>query len=210
MASALGATLTEEAFFRQHVPVTLRRAVTRAVLGGCVKAYQEAQERDKDFLVDAIPHLRRLRVEPALAKLILPKGFSSEIRRTPSSSYTQISTDRVVITAVTRADDVRWVEPYRYRETLARGPQLDMFEEGREIVDSSRKLYALLIYGGPHSARLPTLARFVFPDPTGNILSDGVNLLVEHAEIVASYTEVLDRAEGAKPTLRKTKGEEEN
>jgi hypothetical protein len=195
--------MNEEDYFRNFVPESLRKRFVRAVLDGCTSAYDDAQQRDKDFFVDAVPALRRLAVEPILSKLVLPNGFESEIIRTPSTNYTQISSDKIVITAVTRAEEVNFVEPYRYRETLARGRQRSFaFARDYEDQDNSHKLYALLVYGGPHSQRIPTVARFVFPNPQGDIISDGINLISDYANIVDSYRDGFDAGKGAEPSLR--------
>jgi hypothetical protein len=203
---------SEAEFFRAHVPVAFRRRLLTVVFDGCGAAFRQARARDEDFFVDAVPQLRRLEVEPALSKLILPRGWVSEVIRTPSTNYTQLSSDKVVITAVTRADEVTYVEPYRYRATLARSRQIVMsFVEGvRPEPQVGDKLYALLVYGGPHKAPLPSIARIVFPDENGSIQTDDVNLMLDHDDVCRRYRDTQKRtAANVDPVLRKKPGSQE-
>jgi hypothetical protein len=193
---------TEAEYFREYVPLKLRRDILRVVVAGCLSAFHQSKARDRDFFHDAVPALRRLEVEPGLSKLILPRGFDSTVIRTPSTNYTQISSPRVVLTAVTRDEPVAFVKPYRYRETLARSRQVLMFEPA-EPPATDAKLFGLLVYGGPHKAPLPTLAEIVFPDPNGAIVSDGLDLIAEHPEILAQYAPTSEEAARAEPKLRK-------
>ena len=200
---------TEEEFFRRHVPKAFLRAIVRAISQGCIAAYEDASERDPDFFLDAIPAFRRLKVEPILSKMLLPAGFESEIVRTPSSHYTMISSDKIVVTAVSRSKSVKFVKPYKYRSTLARGPQESFFFVKDALPkDSANKLFALLVYGGRHSERIPTEARFVFPTVSGHIKSDGINLCLEYSDIFDSYRDVSEPGNGAEPSLKEEKKEE--
>ena len=200
---------TEEEFFRKHVPEAFLRALARAIAEGCIAAYDEASARDPEFFLDAVPSARRLKVEPILSKMLLPAGFESEIVRTPSSHYTMISADEIVITAVSRSKSVKSVRPYRYRGTLARRRQEAFFFAKDDLPkNQASRLYALLVYGGRHRERIPTEARFVFPTVTGTIESDGINLRLEYADIFDSYKDVSEPGSGAEPSLKKEKKEE--
>ncbi len=130
-------------------------------------------------------------VEPALSQLILPRGWTAEVIRTPSSNYTQLSSDKVVITAVTPRRGGHSCRAVPLQEDASAGrvsSSCRFLEETRPEPDASDKLYALLVYGGPHKAPLPTIASVVFPDERGNILTDDVNLILDHDDVVRRYT----------------------
>lgn len=191
-------------FFRNNVPLALRKALLRAVFEGCSKAHHQAKARDGDFFLDAIPSFRRLEVESRLSKLLLPTGFKSEIFPTTSTHYTQIYSDTIVLTAVTRAKKVAgYVEPSLYRKTLARSSQLSLFRQDAEPEpDTGAKLYGLLVYGGAHKYVFPTIAEILFPTPSGHIVDDGVNLIAEHNDVVMRYAPPTE-FQPAQPRLRK-------
>lgn len=201
---------SEAQLFREWVPKSLMRRLLLAVFEGCSSAFTQAIARDKDFFLDAIPALRRLSVEPSLSKLVLPQGFVSEVVKTPSTHYTLIYSPKVVITAVTRSERVKWVEPYRYRETFARSRQLPLrFPGVAEPESSDGKLFALLVYGGIHKEEFPTLARIEFPLPCGQFEADGVDLIAEFQDVVRMFKPETGDQRKAQPKLRKVRKSEQ-
>jgi hypothetical protein len=179
---------TESDVFNSAVPRRLQIGLLRAVIDGCRAAHDEAKRVAKEWFHDAIPPLRRLKVEPLIHGLVLPKGFTSSVRRTPSSHYTKIESDIVVVTGVTRSFHRSWVRPDPYRRTLARDAQ--MFLRGLEREDTNSygsRLFALLMYGGTHKERMPTLASIVFPTRSGFLAPGTINLLETFSDVVASY-----------------------
>lgn len=198
---------SDEEFFRQHVPIDLMRNIARAVVDTGKAAYLEAKKfQDAGLFLDADVANRRLLMEHALRTLILPPGFKCETHRTPSGSYAQIRSEQIVLTAVTRDEDVTRVEPYRYRETLARGCQRSLFDD-LGIFDPKSMLYALLVYGGVHGRMMPSLAKITFPLPDGS-LPCSINLLSEFPELFRAPDRDLDD-EQVQPRLR-TEEEEED
>lgn len=180
---------TEIDLFRSEVPARLQIALLRAVFDGCEVAFTNAKSRGKDWFHDAVPALRRLEVEARLAGILVPDGFSISIKETPSTHYTQIESNRVVITAVTRSADVEWVAPYRYRESLARPATgfLSFAKDWTPAPADDAKLFALLVYGGHHGSKYPTLAKVVFPAATGWFVPGRLDLIQEHHEVAAKY-----------------------
>lgn len=185
--------------FKDHVPLKLRAALARAVADGCVSAYAQAKAKDREFFLDALPVFRRIEVESNLSKLILPAGFEAAVLPTNSTHYTKIYSQNIVLTAVTRSERVTWVEPYSYRKTLARSSQMTLF--GADNPEADAALYALLVYGGPHHYKIPTMAEIVFPTPTGFFADNGIDLITEHPEALNRHaTESLSAP--ANPKLR--------
>jgi hypothetical protein len=192
--------------FRAAVPPSFLRSLLRVVLDGCIRADEQVESYDQRFRVDGIQAHRRHAVEQGLAGLVLPAGFQSTVVRTPSTNYTKIFSDNVTLTAVTRAAMPERVPPYVYRKVLAEVNQVTIFDyiqRSAGVAVSPSKMYGLLVYGGEHSEKIAQLARIVFPTPTGRIpVRDSIDLLREHADLVAQYLpkdEVLE----AQPRLRK-------
>jgi hypothetical protein len=184
----------EEQFFRQNFPRGLLRNIARAVVDTGRTAYADARQFDEARLfLDADVAFRRLYMERALRTLVLPPGFQFETPRTPSGSYVLLRSDRIVLTACTRDEDVSFVEPYRYRETLARGRQMTLFDVTGQF-DPATSLYALLIYGGTHGRRTPSLAKITFPLPSGRI-DTSIDLIAEFPEVFASDEDEAGSAE---------------
>ena len=175
----------------------LQSSLLRAVFEGCADAYAGAKSRGKTWMFDAIPTYRRLEVEARLQGLVPEPGFKVSLGETPSTHYTQIESDLIVITAVTRSQSVTWVPPYKYRETLATSGQLDWLSP--VVPQVGAKLYALLIYGGRHHVKYPTLVQIVFPDPLGNFAPGTIDLRAEFPEIVKAY--MPPETEAAEPEV---------
>ena len=189
----------EEEHFRANFPVPLLRNIARAVVDTGRAAYVKAKEFEPSMFLDADVSFRRLLMEQALRTLVLPAGFQFETPRTPSGSYVKLWSSHVVLTACTRDEDVTHVEPYRYRETLAEGSQLTMFNRAGEF-DPKTSLYCLLIYGGTHGRSTPSLAKIAFPMPDGRIFSS-INLMKEFPEIFGAV-EAEGGDQQAEPKLR--------
>lgn len=179
----------ESKLFTANVPKRAQVALLRAVFDGCKAAYDSAKKNvAPDWFGDAIPQYRRLAVEPLLSGLVLPKGLRSSIKRTTTGTrFTCIESDRVVLTALTRSVRRSSVPPEPYRVTLAEAAQL-MFKECRTAKeDENARLYALLMYGGPHNSRFPTLAEIVFPLPSGELAPGSIDLMTTFADVVSGY-----------------------
>jgi len=188
--------------FLDAVPRQFLSRILRIIFEGCASAYDKAKQYPKEFELDAIPPLRRLAVEPMLQDIQLPPGFRSSLIETPSTHYTKIESDVVVLTALTRNVRRNWVRREPYRESLANDGQTDMWAllgyDTQE--EDTKRLYGLLIYGGPHNKRLPTVADLVFPLPdSGYFADDKIDLMKEFPEIAASYEQQDPQAE---PRLR--------
>jgi hypothetical protein len=177
----------ELAFFRNVVPGTFLEQLLRAVVEGCGVAHAQRQRYLDD--VDSVPKLRRLEVEKRFSMLLInTSSIQRTIRRTPSSVYTEfVIGGAVVLTALTRSHEPRWVKPEPYRSTRAQTNQMGFAFAGTTQPDEAeRKLYALLVYGGPTLNATPTLARIVFPLPDGGLLPDKLDLLTELPHVVVS------------------------
>jgi len=177
----------ESDLFLAEVPDRLLIGMLRSVFDGCIAARAASKKHDKRWFGDRLPTERRLGVEPRLADLVLPPGFTVTLDQTNSSTNTRIQSDKVVITAVTRNARVRYVSPYRIRETLAQEAQCEMFENAQPRVGA--KLFALMIYGGPHRAKFPTIATIKFPLPSGKFAPGSIDLLQRFPGVVTAYTE---------------------
>ncbi|MEP6654899.1 MAG: hypothetical protein ABJA82_16165 [Myxococcales bacterium] len=175
--------------------------MTRLVADACVTAHDSAKDRDPEFFVDAVYSFRRLNAEPALSKLVLPPGFVAKVKRETSTAHTEILSDRVTITALTRAELVTQVDAVKYRGSLVPMKQPFLPFMGGPSQETITSVYALLLYGGPHYERLPAFARIVFPDKLGWFLR-GIDLLSEFPDIINSYKPATGAAT-AEPTLRK-------
>lgn len=193
----------ESDLFRRYAPKSLQRALLRAAMEGCGKAHDDAMRRGKPWMFDALPTCRRLEVETRLQDLVLPPGFTVSLNETPSTHYTQIESDKLVITAVTRSESVEWVPPYRYRETLATSPQIDWLQPYTPA-DNAR-LYALLIYGGRHGVKYPTVVEIGFPTPTGALAPGKIDLSIEFPDIVQMYVPPKTEANEPMVALRRQK-----
>jgi hypothetical protein len=179
--------LFELELFREEMPVEALGSVTKAVARGCQKAHRMARHMGTGLFRDAVPAFRRVFVERELRSLALGPTVTTSVKVTPSTSYVMFETPRLVITAATRSHDVDWVEPYLYRKTLAEPLNLDLFLA--EQPKTGKKLYGLLIYGGDREIPEPTLARIVFPLPTGGLLPNYVDLLTEFPVAAGKCTE---------------------
>lgn len=181
-------TSEEEAFFRRNVPVSLLKSILRTVFDGCIAAYDQAKaDVAPAFFSDALPTARRVKVEPALLGLILPKGFSATLQATTTTRYTEIRSERIVLTAMSRSEAVRTVEVALYRDMLARTRQLSLSFEDQVRFNPANGLYGILVYGGPHRRRLPSMARIVFPQEDGTFMPEEIDLIREFPEIVGTY-----------------------
>jgi hypothetical protein len=181
---------SESDFFRRNVPPPLLRAILRVVCDGCVGAFDEARTNVAPaFFSDALPTLRRTKVEPGLFGLVnLPRGFSATLRETTTTRYTEIRSERIVMTALSRNAETRKIEVALYRDMLARPRQLSLLES-QVSFDPTNGLYGILMYGGPHRRRVPSMAKIKFPMENGFFLSDEINLIREFPDIVESYEE---------------------
>jgi hypothetical protein len=186
----------ETRLFDREVPPTIQERILRVVHRGCGEAYEEALGYGPYRLIDAVPNLRRLKVEDHLEKLLFGPGFTLKRFGTPSSTYLQIENDRIIMTSVTRTNEVESVDPYNYRATLARSSQGDLFALP-DPIPTSAKLYALLIYGGPFRKRNATQCRFVFPLVTGKFHEEQIDLLARFPMIVPEekYASVISSAD---------------
>lgn len=177
----------ESDLFHEQVPIRVQKAMLRAAFEGCIVAHAQASEHGREWLVDAVPPNRRLQVESRLQNLVLGDGFTVSLERTNSSHYTKIESDRVVITAVTRAAPVNYVKPYRYRETLATPAQMDWLAEPIQVPPDGAKLFALFMYGGRHNRKYPQHARIAFPAPDGSLAPGTIDLMTLYPDVVNEY-----------------------
>ncbi|MCL4808710.1 MAG: hypothetical protein KJ062_13120 [Thermoanaerobaculia bacterium] len=168
--------------FREEIPPMALQSIARAVIKGCKRACRFAKATSSGLYRDAVWATRRIYVERELRSLALGPGIEVSEFETPSTSYTLIETARLRMTAATRTHHVDWVEPYPYRETLARSMNRDLFRDEAEQAD--QKLYALLIYGGRRESPEPTQLRIVFPLPSGYFFESEIDLLAEFPALV--------------------------
>jgi hypothetical protein len=199
----------ESELFHREFAKPLQAHLVRAVIDGCQAAHVKSRAISKEFFHDAIPANRRLEVEQRLHQLLLPDTFSVTVEKTPSTHYTKIESERLVITAVTRTQEVDWVPPYRYRGTLAESAQMSWDWLGKRIPKGER-LFALVIYGGAHWSKMPTMLSVVFPLPDGTFAPGSIDLLEEHASTVASYSTKPKPMEPAVALRRVKKPEEDD
>lgn len=190
--------LFELELFHQEMPAKTLESLTAGVTRGCRKAHRMARRMGSGLFRDAVPAFRRVFVERELRSLALGPTVTTSVKVTSSTSYVMFETPRLVITAATRSHDVDWVVPYLYRKTLAEPLNLDLFHAERP--KTGKKLYGLLIYGGDRELPEPTLARIVFPLPTGGRLPNYVDLLKEFPVVVGRSTETPTTV--VKPVVR--------
>jgi hypothetical protein len=189
---------SETELFDSEVPAPVQERILRAVHFGCREAHEEALKYGPYRLVDAVPYLRRLKVEDHIEKLLFGPGFTLRRYGTPSSTYLQIENARIVMTSLTRTNEVDSVSLYNYRTTLARSSQGELFTKP-DPVPAGAKLYALLIYGGPFRRKGATQCRIVFPlaDGTGKFHEEEIDLLARFPMITPEekYTPVTGSAD---------------
>lgn len=142
-------------------------------------------------------------MEPKLFQLVLPPGFEAVAKSTNSTTYTEISSEHVVITAVTRNRRVLSVPARDYRETLADEAVGWLFAQERNQPAPGKRLYALLVYGGPLRADRAEQCDIVFPLPTGKFGPGEIDLLARHE--AALFPKAGTDTKKSQPRLRVVK-----
>lgn len=178
--------MLETDFFNQEVPAHFQIAMLRCAIEGCKAAFAETESLGNKWMFDAISDRRRLKTETLLEGLLnVPKGFTVSVKETEAKThYTEIKSEKITITAVTRNKRVKRIEPYRYRETLANSDQMSLYEGN---LTSYEHLYALLVFGGHYAAKFPSIVEFCFPTSTGEIGSGAIDLLRTYPDILSQY-----------------------
>lgn len=135
---------------------------------------------------DVLPYLRRADFETRAAALIIP-GVAVRVNTNQqgTSSFVELVTADVRITALTRSRLRNRLPSAHYRETRARSSQTTIFERlgEREDDNPAAQLYGTFIYGGRGDAL--SIASVFFPIPNEHLLTiPPINLLREQAAVV--------------------------
>ncbi len=175
----------ESAFYDENVPESLSaRLVYHAEVA--VRVAQLESRNWPDFELDAVPYLRRLNMQSGLMFATYPRGVQVEIDGHQGGHHAVIRSGRVTISAQTRSRMPVAIDgqPYFKTITMARNPQESLFPEepaNREL------LWGLLIFGAQYRSTGLELCRMTFPDMDGNFAPGTIDLLDQHADVVARF-----------------------
>lgn len=181
--------INEIGLFKEEFGDEPQKRLVQAVYTTCHEAARYAYAAMPDFAASVIPSLRRYLLEQEIQNGAWGPTLRVSIKAGHNCSYCLLESPRVALTVVTRSEPASFVEPYRYRETLAQPAQQELFSRGGEL-RAAEKLYALLQYGGSASSRDPQFVRICFPTVDGSMAPGVVDLLSDHAEFVASIGNV--------------------
>lgn len=142
-----------------------------------------------DQAVDVLPYVRRADFETRLTTLVIP-GVTAHVRRNQrgTSSFVELVTPDVCVTALTRSRLPRRLPKAAYRETRAEGSQVTISEYlGLEdgVAELAPRLYGTYVYGGRAKDSELSVARVYFPVPGLPLHAiPSLDLLAEHASMV--------------------------
>lgn len=222
-----------------HDPVPLFHAnapdgFLRDVLQCVVKGWNDADQKTRDEFDeperhDLFPHHRRAIIERELRGVAKRHGLtgSPQKNRRKTSSFTQLVSGRVILTASAVREPDEIVRYADFRLTFARNSQLCLFGEPEPVLPNA-PLYALVLHGPGAvetdeegnsfiSSAKPGFVKVVFPAPVAGskakieYVGSGVDLLARFPDVVAGDTvvkpEIVHDVIEAK--LRKPKGRKE-
>lgn len=149
---------------------------------------------------DALPYVRRADFETRLRGLVIP-GVGVHDRKNPrgTSSFVELVTNDVCVTALTRTWPPTRLPAALYRDTRAEDSQLTIFDQLRaeQQEGNAPRLYGVYVYGGLRKDTELSLARIYFPIPGLRLLAvRPLDLLVEHAAVM---DELRAEAQASRP-----------
>lgn len=175
--------------FRSGVPDSDQAHVVRCALEADQAAW--ALVRSDRFLfeqgIDLYPYIRRADFETRLRRAPVKTAIvrvAQNSRRT--SSFVEMRTDQVVLTALTRSRPPTQLPKALYRQTRAEQSQLSLFGEESTVGD---RLYGVFVFGGRRNRGrgVPFFARVYFPLPGSHLLT------VQPLDLLSVHASVLDR-----------------
>lgn len=172
--------------FKAEIPEAVRVQLVEMM----VQAQSGALAKSLEWCGEApeliTPVLRRAMLDTLVLSGAWRKYELDVVRHPVQGGYVaMLSSRRVALTFLTRAEPTTRIEGQPYRDTLARASQQELWPDEGDV-DIKNKLYGLIQFGGPVRSGLLTFARAYFPLPDGSMTADYFDLLAEYQAVAQS------------------------
>lgn len=182
--------------FDQAYPRDFLEDSIRTLATVYLNAYNECKNfYPKQEAHDLRPHVRRAKFEVQLRELATryPEIKASvEPNEAGTSYYTCLSSNKIVLTACAVQNPSVIVRRALFRETYARGAQLNLFEPEMPAPEDAR-LYVILLHGPDAKDQTrPGFAHIVFPNSDCDAYLTRINLFDRYSSLINSLWSVTE------------------